>query len=384
MNPTSLPFEYPFQWDNESLREGAGVTPEGAAILKQRDRDLEDYLSTLGLPWVIVAAANAPDRWKDAAGEYVCVGANDDAMVQAAVTAAGTDTVLLSPGTFNFDGPVVNLANKSILGAGWWNTYVNVAGITAFTLNNGSIEGVQFNQTSAGAKGVFARADCLVRACWFSDLDTAVMAGPTSIVESCFFSYFGVGVDVDGREVTVTSCTFDADSRADNTALKSINATYGLTVTGCQFRDFTSSGAYAGQVFKLDSCRDFNIADNGFTDCADYAVLRASATTGGQFANNNIDRPFLIDLSGTDSLSVLNNTCPVQAGTCTIRTSTASLPIIRGNLLGGTTSTLTIGVSTSKAVVSDNYLHPGAGGYTDSGTGTMKPTNSNYSNGGLW
>ena len=47
--PRSLPFEYPFQWDNESLREGAGVTPEGAAILGQRDRDLEDYLSALAV-----------------------------------------------------------------------------------------------------------------------------------------------------------------------------------------------------------------------------------------------------------------------------------------------------------------------------------------------
>ena len=45
MNPTSLPFEFPFQWDNESLREGAGVNAEAAAILKQRDRDLEDYLA---------------------------------------------------------------------------------------------------------------------------------------------------------------------------------------------------------------------------------------------------------------------------------------------------------------------------------------------------
>lgn len=177
---------------------------------------------------------------------------------------------------------------------------------------------------------------------------------------------------------------FDADGRADNTAVKSTNATYGLVVTGCQFRDFTSSGSYVGQVFLLESCRDFNIADNGFTDCADYAILRASATLGGQFTNNNIELPFLIDLSGTNSLSVLNNACPVQTGTCTIQTSADTLPVIRGNLLGGTTSALTIGVLTSNAIVSDNYLYPGAGGYTDSGTGTMKPTNSNYSNGGLW
>lgn len=52
MNPASLPFEFPFQWDNESLREGAGVTPEGAAILKQRDRDLEDYLSLTKPPLI--------------------------------------------------------------------------------------------------------------------------------------------------------------------------------------------------------------------------------------------------------------------------------------------------------------------------------------------
>lgn len=50
MNPTGLPFEFPFRWDNESLREGAGVTPEGAAILKQRDRDLEDYLASAVVP----------------------------------------------------------------------------------------------------------------------------------------------------------------------------------------------------------------------------------------------------------------------------------------------------------------------------------------------
>ena len=63
--PRSLPFEYPFQWDNESLREGAGVTPEGAAILKQRDRDLEDHLAASVVPLVF--------HWPGAVADHVNV-----------------------------------------------------------------------------------------------------------------------------------------------------------------------------------------------------------------------------------------------------------------------------------------------------------------------
>lgn len=52
MTPDSLPFEYPFRWRNGELAERAGVDREAAAVLEQRDRDLEDYLAASVVPLV--------------------------------------------------------------------------------------------------------------------------------------------------------------------------------------------------------------------------------------------------------------------------------------------------------------------------------------------
>lgn len=123
MNPTSLPFEYPFQWDNESLREGAGVTPEGAAILKQRDRDLEDHLASIsggGVPTYFVAAANATSRSK-AYADFVCSGSADDATINEAFAAAYADypygaRVQLSEGEFHLAASIGLSYGRSLNG----------------------------------------------------------------------------------------------------------------------------------------------------------------------------------------------------------------------------------------------------------------------------
>ena len=50
--PEGLPFEYPFRWRNETLAERSGVDLEAAALLEQRDRDLEDYLAATVVPLI--------------------------------------------------------------------------------------------------------------------------------------------------------------------------------------------------------------------------------------------------------------------------------------------------------------------------------------------
>ena len=50
--PEGLPFEFPFRWQNEDLTRMAGVSPEAAALLEQRDRGLEDYLAATTVPLI--------------------------------------------------------------------------------------------------------------------------------------------------------------------------------------------------------------------------------------------------------------------------------------------------------------------------------------------
>lgn len=146
MNPTSLPFEYPFQWDNESLREGAGVTPEGAAILKQRDRDLEDFLATLGggggaPPTVFVAASDASEASR-AMAHYTCDGTDDQEQINAALAECSTlgfGRVLLSEGNFSISAAVGDLPpDVALQGLGKTVTKLNQIGASANVVFIGS------------------------------------------------------------------------------------------------------------------------------------------------------------------------------------------------------------------------------------------------------
>ena len=162
MNPTSLPFEYPFQWDNESLREGAGVTPEGAAILKQRDRDLEDFLAgSGGVPTVLVAASDASDRTK-AVAHYICDGNGDQEQINSAQQECfelavaggynGSDSnapggrVLLSEGTFHISAAIDDRnpevgtngpPNMTLQGLGMTATRIKQTGIDFAVITHG-------------------------------------------------------------------------------------------------------------------------------------------------------------------------------------------------------------------------------------------------------
>lgn len=74
--PEGLPFEFPFRWDNESLREGAGVSVDAAATLGQRDRDLEDFLHVTQVP-LVFHWPGATSNWvnvRNGPGEFRATG----------------------------------------------------------------------------------------------------------------------------------------------------------------------------------------------------------------------------------------------------------------------------------------------------------------------
>ena len=161
MTPDSLPFEFPFQWDNESLREGAGVTPEAAAILKQRDRDLEDFLAgSAGVPTILVAASDASDRTK-AIAHYLCDGADDAEQINAALAECSTlgfGRVLLSEGNFAITNGVGDLpANVALQGLGKTVTKLNHSGVSANSVFIGSTSsgtGASISDMTLDATGI--------------------------------------------------------------------------------------------------------------------------------------------------------------------------------------------------------------------------------------
>lgn len=79
--------------------------------------ELNDYIGGMrGAGSIVVAASNAPDKWKVNA-DYLCDGTADDVEVQAAVTAAaGTNRVVLSPGSFVFSGGVTLTSRSADVG----------------------------------------------------------------------------------------------------------------------------------------------------------------------------------------------------------------------------------------------------------------------------
>lgn len=113
-----LPFEYEARYADHWLRLGFDL--EQAAILEERDRQLEDYLAGggMGLP-VVVAAADASAKMRSFA-HYLCDGADDDAEIQSAIDDCGDGGLVLLVGqTFVLGAPVtvttgVHLAGQSV------------------------------------------------------------------------------------------------------------------------------------------------------------------------------------------------------------------------------------------------------------------------------
>lgn len=136
MIPGNLPFEYPFRWRNEDLASMAGVTPEAAALLDQRDRDLEDFLAGLGgganKPYATIVVAPSDCQAAGAASaDYVLPGdaAGDTAMLTEALNALHVGNwwepdyhyrakVLVLDGTVNLNDALPDVTHLQGMGMG--------------------------------------------------------------------------------------------------------------------------------------------------------------------------------------------------------------------------------------------------------------------------
>ena len=298
MNPTSLPFEYPFQWDNESLREGAGVSPEGAAILKQRDRDLEDYLATLGgggKPYatVVVAASDsiAADR---ARADYVCSGAADQTEINSAFrelsnSALGTGRVLLLEGTFHLTSNVQ---------MGWRSTLQGQGRGTAL-------------QAAGAIIGVAMDEDALLLDLHVSGSDASGSVGvytggnhPVKVhrvgVDGC---QIGVQAPSGGGQHEIVSCALGATTAGsplsvdigaspavrDDTRIEQCSLSHGLRVFGARnlvLGNRFASGATINVVGGSDNCFAHNFLPGGlasFTDAGTTTQRGANFANGGKW-----------------------------------------------------------------------------------------------------
>lgn len=210
MTPDPLPFEYPFRWRNEDLAAGVGVSPEIASILEQRDRDLEDFLSTLGggggVPTFFVAAANATDRSKSYA-DYVCDGVTDDVEINAAFAAIGSSRgrVVLSEGDFYLSATVTLGYGKSLVGM-LQGTYIETTATVGIDgVEGGEVRGIAMygDYTISGGVGISIDGwDATIDRCELGHFETVVRVSAGSarprVLDSIFFGIATTDLTADG------------------------------------------------------------------------------------------------------------------------------------------------------------------------------------------
>lgn len=141
--------------------------------------------------YVVIAASDAPQRWKDAAAisGYQCDGLDDKGIISTAFSENPFAVFLLSPGTFKIisDGTTWTWGNKRIIGAGGqrggfggngktivqlWNFDVTYAANAAsLQISSSSISDITFQNTTFGT----------------TDIDYVIQS-ISSTVERCLFA----------------------------------------------------------------------------------------------------------------------------------------------------------------------------------------------------
>lgn len=215
------------------------------------------------VPWV-VAAADAPQAWKDVAG-YQCTGTNDHVTIAAATTAERH--ILLSPGQFVISQPTGAHAidmngfgfGASIRGCGNEATFLTVTGnastfgvfrlATACHLADFAMFG---GTTAVFINGAYAKvSNVLFQGCH----DAVVSAvGTTHIqLESCWFRLLtGTGIQLDTAYTAVNACTFD---QVDGYAVHLRNTANNVAVTGCAMWNCSQDWLPFSSIYLEDTTR---------------------------------------------------------------------------------------------------------------------------------
>ena len=285
--PRSLPFEYPFQWDNESLREGAGVTEEAAATLRQRDRDLEDFLATLGGGGAFFVAASDASATSRAVAHYICDGTNDEEEINAAIAdcfaiaiAAGysaygnrqpSGRVLLSEGTFHIGGDgIVYTGDYSSSAPA--NLTLQGQGMAATVVKHATAAGVYYKF------GIQISGSSVT--CRDFTLDTTGVArggygflsyGQSTHVRNMRFRGLGYdGVRLDGAYSLVEGCEFHPSDDA--------NAVHTLYLVGNQIRATNNYFYFTPrEAIYTDSTSDRTVLMGNVVEKSNYNASAATA-----------------------------------------------------------------------------------------------------------
>ncbi len=286
-------------------------------------------------PWAIVAAANAPQGWRDAAG-FLCDGINDEVQIRAAIQSFADQnvigTVLLSPGTFYcgainggavLSGRVINLdpnADPDVGGC------VAVIGAGSFGQSDGTdLHGV-YSATHlviATAGGTTGGALAPIR------IKNGILESVNARITGTIFTA-GIDVDTDVRvqdvslhtatNVGMISLLMNPESLVDRFSVLAVAEAFRLNnVQGSTFRKITVRGA-STYVFNFaltnGGSRTGPIANATFEDvyivaggaAAGSAVFRVTVNNGQSFSRNAIDKVVVNTVDFDSFLNVLSPT----------------------------------------------------------------------------
>ena len=248
----ALPFEFPWRWDD--IRRFFGkMEDEAVDYLDQRDRDLEDFLATLGggVPTLFAASANATDKSKSYA-DVVCSGTDDDVDLNALLTEIGTDggRLFLSEGDFNITNSIILGYGQSIQGLRDATFLeMGVTGTGVELRDYGFVRDISISGFGGvGSIGVNVSGDNgTVEGCVFTGWETGVRVGgfieDNSILHNRFYGG-KVGVRIVGDHSLIQGNYLNAELRiADGSGSRVLGNRFGPTSTAKIYVDAAATSA---------------------------------------------------------------------------------------------------------------------------------------------
>lgn len=293
-------------------------------------------------PWALVAAANAPQAWRDAAG-YLCDGINDEVEIRAAIQSFADQsvwgTVLLSPGTFYcgvvgggavLSGRVIDLdpditpaaggGCRAVIGAG--DAY-EAESTPAMDDSHGLDASTQVLIDATGGATGGNLAPVRATNAVLRNLGISVVGLFTAAVELTVNAQLRDSSISTDRNVGVVGLVINPETLVERVSIASIKETFRFnTVQGTTFRKITVRGTPDLYVFNFAQTNGgnrsgaitFGVFDDihvlgGGTD-ANSAIVRVTVANTQAFSRNFFDG---IRLENTDWDAVFRVESPTTA-----------------------------------------------------------------------
>jgi parallel beta-helix repeat protein len=244
----------------------------------------------------IVAAFNSRDTNR---ADYVCSGADDDVVINQALSAlpSGGGLIKLVEGTFNISKAIqINTDNISIVGSGRGTNIRTTKSIDFFNANNRTgiiIKDIYLFGTSGGYNsGINMNTvdNCIISKCWFENMSGLVIIlnySTDSIIEDCFIRNIsslndGIFIGHSSGIIAVNNTVYGGGTGTSYGI--TLHESIRCTVTGNAVSGTTSNGIW---IFISDDCIvEGNNSSDNIADGINCAIGTNNVISNNRCDNN--------------------------------------------------------------------------------------------------